>query len=349
MTRQRILEIALAILCVVFIPLAIVNFAHEKINSAATAPHSVPRDPKFVEAFQAGIALEQQHRCDDAFNKFMEAEYYASKFTEGKNAAFRDVAEHLLACAVETGDVQRADNHRKQLVRLIIEDGLDQRNRGHFDEAAAKFQEAEQRAVALDPPDPGLVQDARVPLAAALWKLGKVEDAEAAFSRMTSDVAQPLNDYTSVLGHKYLEVARIQSELGDWAGAQASCQHAIEEFDKTLFSYPANSGQSLSLDKSLAMHWLQVAYVRQKKYDLSLTAAEQAYAYTEQVNGPAEIKRQIAGLALDTAKTTSQQDAIGRWQQKLDSLPANPCPAPNINNPNCITPAYPNSPVQNSR
>ncbi len=241
MTRKRILEIILAVLCIVFIPLALLNYARGKLE-VANVPRRVERDPRFVAALQAGIALEQQQQYDAAFNKYMEAEFFASKMAQGKNDAFKEVVEHIVTCASASGDSERANNARKQIVRLMISSGIEDRDAGHFEEAAAKFQDAEQRVVSLDSPDAALVQDARVPLADALWKLGRFSDAEAVFARMASDVSQPMNDSRSVLGQKYMEIARIQSEIGDWAGAQASCQRAIQEFERTMSSYGQQNG-----------------------------------------------------------------------------------------------------------
>jgi len=348
MTRKRILEIILAVLCIVFIPLALLNYARGKLE-VANVPRRVERDPRFVAALQAGIALEQQQQYDAAFNKYMEAEFFASKMAQGKNDAFKEVVEHIVTCASASGDSERANNARKQIVRLMISSGIEDRDAGHFEEAAAKFQDAEQRVVSLDSPDAALVQDARVPLADALWKLGRFSDAEAVFARMASDVSQPMNDSRSVLGQKYMEIARIQSEIGDWAGAQASCQRAIQEFERTMSSYGQQETASLTFEKSLAMNWLEVAYARQKKYDLALSAADQAYDYTTQVNGPTEIKRQIAELALSAAQTSQQAAVQGRWQERLNALPANPCPAPSINNPNCVTPAVGSNPPTSNR
>lgn len=338
MTRQRTLEIILAAVCVLFLPLALINYVRGKLE-AANASALPARDPKFIAALQAGITLEQQQQYEAAINKYMEAELFASKMSQGKNDAFREVVEHIVTCSSAAGDTERANNARKQIVRLIIGSGIEDRDAGRFEDAAAKFQDAEQRATSFNPPDARLVQDARVPLAAALWKLGRSSEAESVFARMISDVPQPLNDFRSVLGNKHMEIAQIQSEIDDWSGAQASCERAIEEFEKTMSYYGESQTASLAQDKLLAMNWLEVAYARQKKYDLALSAADQAFDYSLKVNGPVQLKRQIAELAISAAQTSHETFLETRWQERLNALPVpptNPCQGPAVNVTNCM-------------
>jgi hypothetical protein len=338
MTRKRVLEIILAVVCVLFIPLALINYARGKLE-AANAPRPPARDPKFVAALQAGISLEQQQQYEAAINKYMEAELFASKMSQGKNDAFREVVEHIVNCASASGDTERANSARKQIIRLIIGSGIENRDAGHLEEAVAKFQDAEQRATSLDAPDAHLIQDARVPLAAALWKLGRSADTEAVFARMISDVSQPLNDFSSVLGLKCMEIAMIQSELGDWSGVETSSRRAIEEFEKTMSYYGESQTASLAQEKLLAMNWLEVAYAREKKYDLALSAADQAYDYSMKANGPVELKRQIAELAISAAQTSQQKSLETQWQERLNALPVpptNPCQGPAVKVTNCM-------------
>jgi hypothetical protein len=58
MDRKRVLEIILAVVCVLFIPGYLVNlyFSHQSAAAARTAPAT---DPRFAAVFDDGIALEQ--------------------------------------------------------------------------------------------------------------------------------------------------------------------------------------------------------------------------------------------------------------------------------------------------
>jgi hypothetical protein len=98
----------------------------------------------------------------------------------------------------------------------------------------------------------------------------------------------------------------------------------------------------------MAMYWLALAYANQRNQDLALSAADNAFQYTAQLHNSEQLARMIADLGLREAKASQQQEFITTWQKRMSDLPADPCPAPNIHNPNCIT-AVPAAPGQPTR
>jgi tetratricopeptide (TPR) repeat protein len=165
---------------------------------------------------------------------------------------------------------------------------------------------------------------------------------------MIASVRQPLNDYDSALGQGYSNIAFMRSKLPDWEGTEKACARAMEEYDKTIATYRASGSSDVRFSKAMAMYWLALAYANQRKQDLALSAADNAFQYTAQLHNPAQLARMIADLGLQEAKASRQQELITTCQNRLSELPADPCPAPNIHNPNCITPV-PDAPGQPAR
>jgi hypothetical protein len=93
MNRKRLLEIILAVVCVVCIPGYLVNLYLSRLN-AASAPKAPATDPRFKAAFDAGVALEQRQQYQEAIFKFLEAEMYAGKIQNGQYAALESAIEH---------------------------------------------------------------------------------------------------------------------------------------------------------------------------------------------------------------------------------------------------------------
>jgi tetratricopeptide (TPR) repeat protein len=199
-----------------------------------------------------------------------------------------------------------------------------------------------------------MVDLARQRLAEVFWKLKRYSDTDSVFDRMIASVRQPLNDYDSALGQGYSNIAFMRSKLPDWEGTEKACTRAIEEYDKTIATYPesgSSGGHPVSnvrFFKAMAMYWLALAYANQRNQDLALSAADNAFQYAAQLHNSGQLVRTIAVLGLREAKGSQQQEFVTTWHKRLSDLPADPCPAPNIHNPNCITPV-PAAPGQPTR
>ena len=83
-----------------------------------------------------------------------------------------------------------------------------------------------------------MVDLARQRLAEVFWKLKRYSGTDAVFDRMIASVRQPLNDYDSALGQGYSNIAFVRSQLPDWESTEKACIRAIEEYDKTIATYP---------------------------------------------------------------------------------------------------------------
>jgi len=347
MDRKRVLEIILAVVCVLFIPGYLVNlyFSH---RSAAAAPEKPVTDPRFAAAFDAGIALEQHQQYQEAISKFLEAEMFAGKMPNGKYPALEMAIEHYRSCNAALGQQDAVQAASKQLIRTLFEDGDSLRNANQLEASVPKFQQVEESAEGIKDFEVPIQDLARERLVTVFWKLKRYSDADAVTDRMIGSVRQPLDDYNSVLGEKYSSIALLRSKLPDWDGVEKACTRAIEEYDKTLASYPEAATGNARFGKGMAMYWLAAAYTNERKPDLALSAAENAFQYAAQSHSTQQLERQIAQLGLRAANATRQQELIATWQKRLNDLPADPCPAPNINNPNCITPVPP-APGQSTR
>lgn len=343
MTRQRLLEIILAVVAVLFIPGYLINLyvSHRYASATSAAPAT---DPRFKAAFDAGVTLEQNKEYEQAISKFLEAEMYAGKMQDGKYPAFEAAIEHYASCNQALGRDDSVLAARKQLIRMYIEEAEMLKRANQFEAAVTKLQQAEEGAQQFDHLDEPLLDISRQSLIDALWKLKRYSEVDEVFDRMIASVRQPLNDYSSVLGQEYTKIAMWRSKLPDWAGTEKACSHAIEEYDRTIQTYSSSdpSGNQLTsgprFGKAMAMYWLEIAYAREGKEDLALTAADNAFQYNAELHGPATLGRDIAKLALDVAKKKQQSELMSAWQKRLRELPSDPCPVPNINNPNCITP-----------
>jgi len=344
MDRKRVLEILLAVVCVLFIPGYLVNlyFSH---RSAAAAPEAPAIDPRFAAAFDAGVALERRQQYQEAIAKFLEAEMYAGKMPNGKYAALETAIEHYRSCNAALGQQDVVQAASKQLIRTLFEDGESLRNANQLEASVPKFQQVEEAAEGIGDFEVPIQDLARQRLVTVFWTLKRYSDADAVTDRMIGSVRQPLDDYNSALGEEYSSIALLRSKLPDWEGVEKACTRAIEEYDKTIASYPESTTGNARFGKVMAMYWLAAAYTNERKHDLALSAADDAFLCAAQSHGTEQLERQIAQLGLQAANATRQQEVSAAWQKRLNDLPADPCPAPNIHNPNCITPV-PQAPQQ---
>ncbi|HWZ97755.1 MAG TPA: hypothetical protein VN025_08350 [Candidatus Dormibacteraeota bacterium] len=337
MDRKRALEIILAIVCILFIPGYLVNlyFSH---RNAATAPETPIHDPQFTAAFDAGVALEKHQQYQEAISKFLEAEMIAGKMRSGKYPALETAIEHYRSCNAALGQQDVVQAASKQLIRVLFEDGDSLRNANQLEASVPKFQQVEEAAEGMNDFEVPIQDLARQRLVEVFWKLKRYSDADAAADRIIASVHQPLNDYDSALGEKYYSIAYLRSQLTDWQGMEKPLARATEEYDKTIASYPESNTGNARFAKAMAMYALATAYANQRKQDLALSAADNAFQYTVQVHSPEQLKKQIAQLGLQLANASKQKELITTWQARLADLPADPCPVPDIHNPNCITP-----------
>ena len=343
--RQRVLEIIFAVLAMMFIPGALIE---HWFSTHAPKPQPPPAMVNYQGAFNAGLQLERDKQCEPAISEFREAQMYASKLNSEKYALIRDALDHVATCGSELGrdaDVQGAYN---QIIGSLIDEGNQLKRNGQLPDALAKFQEAERRLPQLTEPNDNFLKTIREELAEVYFKLKRYPEEEQVLTAMVESVRQPVNDYRSVLGERYMEIAYLRSHYDDWAGAEKSNLRAIEEFDNTIATYPGTDASGLALtsgaqfSKGMAMYWLEIAYARESKFDSGLTAAEDAFQYNQKLqHGSPEVAKQIAELAVDIARHAHREDLVDLWQQRLKKVPAGPCPVPNINNPACVTPASP--------
>lgn len=349
MDRKRLLELILAVVCIVSIPGYLINRYLSRLN-AASAPDPAP-DPRFKAAFDAGVALEQQKLYQDAISKFLEAEMYATKMPVGRYTYLEAAIEHYISCNVALGNEDTVHAASKQLVRTQFEEGEALRKSGQLEASVPKFRQVEERAQDFNDFEVPMVDLARERLVEVFWKLNRRSDMDAVFDRMTASVRQPLNDYDSALGQEYYKMAIWLSNLQDWEGLEKACAHAIDEYDKAIATYPEfdSSGRSLTgnarFAKAMMMYSLAAAYAREGKQDLALSTADNAFQFNATLHSSNQLARQIADLGLQVAKAANKPNIVSEWQTRLNGVPADPCPAPNINNPNCITPASPPQPA----
>jgi tetratricopeptide (TPR) repeat protein len=276
---------------------------------------------------------------------------YAGKMPSGKYAALETAIEHYRSCNAALGQQDEVHAASQQLIRTLFEEGESLSNTGQLEASVAKFQQVEQGAQDIRDFAVPMQDLARQRLLEVFWKLKRYSDVDAVSDRVIAAVRGPVNDYNSVLAEEYSKLALWRSHLPDWEGMEKACTRAIEEHDKTIAAYPeSDSGRRLTSNarfwKAMAMYWLALAYTNQRKQDAALSAADNAFQYSVRLHSAHQLARQIADLGLQAAKTSQQPQLITTWQERLRHLPADPCPAPNINNPNCITPAATDQPVR---
>jgi hypothetical protein len=138
MNRKRLLEITLAVVCLVSVPGYLVNLYLSRLN-AASAPKAPAIDPHFKAAFDAGVALEQHQQYQEAISKFLEAEMYAGKMQNGQYATLELAIEHYRSCNDALGQQAEVHAARKQLIRTFFEEGESLRNTGQLEASVANF------------------------------------------------------------------------------------------------------------------------------------------------------------------------------------------------------------------
>jgi len=136
----------------------------------------------------------------------------------------------------------------------------------------------------------------------------------------------------------------------------------IEEYDKDNrhVSESDSSGRQLTSNarfaKAMAMYWLALAYTNQRKQDIALSAADNAFSIppptcTAPTNWPDRLRPR-----LQAAKISQQQQLIAIWQKRLNDLQYLRIPArlQRIGNPKCshqrqLTNPHANSQVPSGR
>jgi tetratricopeptide (TPR) repeat protein len=337
-TRQRILEIVLAVVAILSIPPSLVHWWLSRPVSASKAKRS-PEQVRFEAAFQEAVQLEQGKQYEAAINKFLEAQLFANRLGEDqRRASMRMCDEHLVDCYTGNGQNDLAWGAYRRVTLGFIDEGEFLRRNKRYEEARPRFEEAEERILQMTTPNEKDLEIVRKELVDVYWHLQRYSDVDGVYARMIQSVDQPLDDFRSVLGEKYLEIARMRSLYNDWEGTEKSCLQAIDEFERTISTYPESKTASARSSKVVGMHWLEIAYARESKWDPALSTAEDAFEANQEIWGSYGMARDISKLALDVAKEANNQDLVERWQQRLDALPPKPCPVPDIKNPACITP-----------
>lgn len=337
MTRQRVLEIVLAIVAIVSIPPSLVRWWLDR-TPKTYQPEPSPDQKRYDAAFGEALRLEQSRNYPQAISKFVEAQMFANRLEENqRRSLIRLCDEHLTNCYTENGQNDLAWGSFRRVTLGMIEEGEFLLRNRRFDEARSQFEEAESRILQMPTPNETDLEVARRGLLAVYCSLQRYADADAVSDRMIESIHQPLGDNRSALGEKYLEIAKLRSEYKDWEGAEKACSRAIDEFERTQKSYPKSETASARTSMVIAMYWLQITYVRQQKWDLAQSAAENAFQANQEVWGAYGLARGIATLALDVATQSNDPKLVELWRQRLSALPQEPCPVPNVNNPACIT------------
>ena len=147
--RKRVLELILAVVCVLFLPGYLVNLYFSRHNAQASSEAPVT-DPHFKAAFDAGVALEQGQQYRDAIPKFLESEMYAAKMPKGKYAALETAIEHYRNCNAALGEQDTVRAANKQLIRTLFEEGDSLRNANQLEQSVPKFQQVEEAAEGIN-------------------------------------------------------------------------------------------------------------------------------------------------------------------------------------------------------
>jgi len=337
-TRQRGLEIVLAVVAILSIPPYLVHLWFSRPVSAPKAKPSADQT-RFEVAFQEAVQLEQSKQYQAAIDKFHEAQFFANRLGEDqRRSPMRMCDEHLVDCYTGNGQNGLAWGAYRRVTLEIIDEGEFLRRNRRYEEARTRFEGAEQRTLQMPAPDERDLEVVRKELVDVYWNLQRHADVDSVYTRMIQSVQQPLDDYRSVRGEKYLEIAMMRSRYHDWEGAEKTCQLAIDEFDRSLSTYPKSETAGARTSKLVATHWLEIAYAREGKRDLALSTAENAFQANQEIWGSYGMARDISTLAVEVAKEANDEQLVQRWQRRLNTLPPEPCPVPNINNPACITP-----------
>lgn len=338
MTRQRVLEMVLAVVAIASIPPSLVHWWLSRPVSAPK-PKPSPDRTRFEAEFREAVGLEQDKQYEAAANKFLAAQMFANRLEgEQRSASIRMCDEHLVDCYTANGQNELAWGAYRRVTLGLIDEGEFFRRNRRYEEARPRFEEAEQRMLQMPTPNERDFEMVRKELIDVYWNQQRYSDVDKVYGQMIQSVRQPLEDYRSVRGQKYMEIAMMRSRYNDWEGAEKSCLQAIDEFDRTLNTYPESETASARTSKLVTLHWLEIAYAREGKTDLALSAAENAFQANQEKWGLYGMARDIATLALQVAKNANDQYHVEQWQERLNALPAEPCPVPNINNPACITP-----------
>jgi tetratricopeptide (TPR) repeat protein len=328
MSRERILQIVLEIVCLVVFPPYLIHLWISRHASPVPKPKPSIAEVSYKTSFNEGVQLEENSQCGAAISKFRESEMYAAKLDQDKYPAVQQIEQRLADCSISLGREQDAENAQHRIAGILIDEGVALSRSGQWDAAIPILQEAEQRAQELNPTDVNYLQTSRVTLVNAYWRLKRYSDADGVYDRMLNSAPRTSNGYEFDLANEYMVISEMQSGHGDWAGTEHSLQEAIQNFDAAVRTYGVSEELSAQISKSVAEYWLAQAYANDNKQNLALSMAETAFQDLGGVHsGQQELAAEVAQVGLKAAKTAHQDDAAEQWRQRASALPFAPCPA----------------------
>jgi tetratricopeptide (TPR) repeat protein len=229
------------------------------------------------------------------------------------------------------------------------QEAMELKKADEYEDALAKFREAEKLASTLDDPAPGspltlkgssekvftlatlgsmkngALQVVMEEESDVLAMLGRFDEAEQILLRRTDVLREWMGEYDTTFAHNYLDLAAMHMLQRDWKTAGKYGQQCLAAYDKIIEHDPAllDAGgvARARREKAMDMYYVGLILFREDKGAESLKMLDECFTTGLDLHVPRQYLVQMATSARNIAIETLHPIDAGKWEYRLNSLP----------------------------
>lgn len=244
--------------------------------------------------------------------------------------------------------IPKEELQRETQYNTVFRQAVDLKRNGQYENALAKFEEAERIAASFAHIQGGLVKaiekqnskQADFPIidfrngalqgvleqeADTLALLRRFNESEKVSLRRVDVLRVWTNEYDGAFAHNYMELAAVRMLQKDWKGADNYCQQAIKAYDKVIEHFAGSEIQAAERRaKALDMYYVALVYFREGKTTESLDTFESAFNTATELHATTQPLKQMATSARDVALVSGHPIEAVKWELRLHSIDDNP-------------------------
>ena len=283
---------------------------------------------RFSSIVRTGAFYGRLHWRDSAIAKFQEAELFAEQMSDRRYESLQEARSQLAESYLSAGQTAEAEQTYARIVKSSMDAGDSLRLKNQFEKAVPMYRDAEKFAQKLTVAKGESLLSAQRSLAGCLLALKRNAELEPVYTRIIATLQDQADPYNLELGNYYQALAMVRSDLVDFAGAEEALLQAAEAYDSVAAHFSASydsSGRDLQAksQKDFITASLAICYFNEKKMNLALSAAEDAFQNLSRRAGPRGVPIGVYTVGLQAATAVNNHDQVQLWQKRLDELTSN--------------------------
>jgi len=317
----------LYVVAILFLPTFVIQLVRpDALNAGMRRPTLQTFTFRFL--LDTGIFLDRMGRHESAISQFESAEQYAGRLTDTKYESLQEARVRLAESYMAAGSASEAEQTYAKIVQTSMDAGDVFRQKNQFDAAVPKYEDAEKFAQKLTVTKFASLLSAQRSLAGCLMALKRSGELEQVDARIITTLQDQSDPYSVELGDAYRTLAMARSNLADYAGAEQALLQANDIYNKIIEEFSGKydpSGRALQAkeQKDFNTWYLAVTYFNEKKMDLALATAEDAFQVLSRRVGARGVPIGVYTAGLQAATALNNQEQVQVWQQRLSDLTPN--------------------------